>query len=258
VDAASGLFHDETSLVEDPSNPAQHVEMFQLWISVKEEDRSNVPASQHDANLPVTVAMDEDGNVIGSTRYFVGGGGTIKTPHPIIVSHITQKAGTTLKIPIDPAHGGGFVAHIKGSAVYGDTKDATTECNTVHVLAEAAMNAESSESSYLQVTTTPNNDDQIGEDTHYLFCVGEIIKEPWCKKLVASGAVIAKSEEEAREIASCVEIYSKEGLSSSGNFAPFGIVPAAEVERLAKVERLLSRPTQIFQSRTEEHWANHQ
>ena len=34
-------------------------------------------------------------------------------------------------------------------------------------------------------------------------------------------AVVAKSKEEAREIATKVEEYSKEGLSS-GKFAPFG------------------------------------
>ena len=75
------------------------------------------------------------------------------------------------------------------------------------------------DANYIQITTSA---EYIGKSkSSYLICVGEKIDEPWYKKLTSNGAVVAKSKEEAREIASKVEEYSKEGLSS-GNFAPFG------------------------------------
>lgn len=214
VDAGSGVFHNETSVMDDPTDPTQHMEVFQLWISVKEEDRKKKPAVQYDSHLPVVDALDVEGNIVGSVRYFVGGGGAIKPPHPITVARIIQNGGTTLKYPIDSTHGG-FVVHTTGRALYGDeAKEVSSEDDSIHVLADAKDSSEG----YLQVTT------QTDEQSVYLVCTGEQIKEPWCKKLIANGAVVAKDENEAREIASRVELYSKEGLSS-GNFAPFGDVP---------------------------------
>lgn len=213
VDAASGVFHDETTVVPDPSDPGQHVSLFQLWISVKEEDRIKPAAVQYDTDLPTVNAKDAEGNVVGTILYYVGGGVSIQTPHPITVAYITQEPGTVLKFPIDPTHGG-FAVHIKGAAKYGDTMTETTQVNVVHELA----NTDGSET-HLEVAT-PGGD----SPANYLVCVDEKIGEPWFKKLVANGAVIAKSAEEAREIASRVEGYSKNGLSN-GNFSPFGLAP---------------------------------
>jgi hypothetical protein len=53
--------------------------------------------------------------------------------------------------------------------------------------------------------------------------VGETIDEPWAKKLVANGAVIAASPDEAREIATQVEAYAAAGKQKGGSFAPFGV-----------------------------------
>lgn len=217
VDAGCGVFHDETTIVPDPSDAKQHVSLFQLWISVKEEDRLKPAALQYDTNLPVFDAKDEEGCVVGSILYYVGGGISVQTPHPITVAYITQQPGTTLKFPVDPTHGG-FAVHIAGTAKYGDAAGYTMQDNAVHVLADT--NDEMEE--FLEVTTP------AGEaPTKYLVCVGEKIGEPWFKKLVANGAVIAKTAEEARDIASQVEKMSKEGLSS-GNFAPFGAAPLSD------------------------------
>ena len=221
VDAASGLFHDEVTIVEDPSDPTQHCKLFQLWMSVKEEDRLKSPSVQHDTNLQVEDALDYDGSVIGSIRYFVGGSdSSIRTPHPITVAHVTQNCGTTIQFPIAYDHGG-FVVHLEGCARYGDNADVTTDTNTVHVLDVDGDR----HTNYLKITTPSDDGTTKDEDkTSYLICTGETIDEPWYKKLTTNGAVGAKTKEEAREIASKVEVYSKEGLSS-GNFAPFGVVP---------------------------------
>ena len=40
----------------------------------------------------------------------------------------------------------------------------------------------------------------------YLVCAGEKIGQPWYKKLVANGAIIAKDPEEARAIAKQIEL----------------------------------------------------
>jgi len=223
VDAASGLFHDEVTIVEDPSDPTQHCKLFQLWMSVKEEDRLKPPSVQHDTNLQVEDALDFDGNVIGSIRYFVGGSSSsIRTPHPITVAHVTQNYGSMIQFPIEFDHGG-FLVHLNGCARYGgdDNADVTTDTNTVHVL-----DGSYGVTNYLKIVT-PYSDDGTSKNedkTSYLICTGEKIGECWYKKLTSNGAVVAKSKEEAREIASKVEAYSKEGLSS-GNFAPFGVVP---------------------------------
>jgi len=213
VDAGSGLFHNEMTIVDDESDPLQHIKLLQLWISVKEEDRLKSPKVQHDTNLPVEEALNSDGDVIGSIRYFVGKGGSISTPHLITVAHVTQDPGTTLQFPIKSEYGG-FVVHLNGCATYGNDSDTETkETYAVHVLND------NTDESYLQITTSAGDSDK--SKTSYLICVGERINEPWYKKLTSNGAVVAKSKDEAREIASKVEEYSKEGLSS-GNFAPFG------------------------------------
>mmetsp|Transcript_3348 Transcript_3348/g.6112 ORF Transcript_3348/g.6112 Transcript_3348/m.6112 type:complete len:321 (+) Transcript_3348:64-1026(+) len=215
VDAGSGVFHDETTIVDDPDDPLQHINLFQLWVGVKEEDRLKPAALQYDINLPVEELWDEGkDSVVGNARYFVGGGGTIQTPHPITVAQVTQHPGKTLKFPIESSHGG-FIVHMEGCASYGkEAKDATILKNAVQVLADASNDTEN----YITVST-PNADD--GSDTKYLVCVGEKIQEPWCKKLVANGAIIAQTEDEARAIASNVEKYAKSGLDG-GSFSPFG------------------------------------
>lgn len=221
VDAGSGVFHDETTIVDDSADPLQHVTIFQLWISVKEEDRLKAAALQYDSNLPLEDFLNDEGDsIVGTARYFVGGGGAIQTPHPITVAHVTQNSGTTLKFPIHSMHGG-FVVHMEGCALYGKgAKEATTLKNAVHVLADANNDNDT----HLTISTPSVDEDnkkKHGNQSKYLICLGEKIQEPWYKKLVANGAVIAKSEEEAREIASRVDISSKKGLVN-GNFAPFG------------------------------------
>ncbi|KAL3931645.1 MAG: hypothetical protein SGARI_004154, partial [Bacillariaceae sp.] len=61
------------------------------------------------------------------------------------------------------------------------------------------------------------------EDAEYVVCTGERIGESWAKKLVANGALIAATPQEARELAPKVAAMSKEGLEGDGSFAPFGI-----------------------------------
>lgn len=213
VDAGSGVFHDETAVIADESDPSQHVQMFQLWISVKEEDRAKPAALQYESNLPTQVLKDATGNAVGNIRYHVGGEcKSIKTMHPIVVAHVTQDAGSIVKIPVEPTFGG-FVAHIRGSATYGDSSKSTSTPYDVVVL-DDATNTE--EESFLTI--------KAGDDgASYLVCTGEKMGEPWCKLLAANGAIIAKSEQEARDIAVQVEKASKEGLVS-GNFSPFGAV----------------------------------
>ena len=214
VDAGSGVFHDETTVIADESDPSQHVQMFQLWISNKEEDRAKPAALQYETNLPVQDLKDDTGNIVGNIRYHVGGEcKTIKTMHPIVVAHVTQNAGSIVKIPVEPTFGG-FIAHNSGTAMYGDSLKPTSTPYDVVVLDDTTH---VEEESFLTI--------KAGEDgASYLVCTGEKILEPWCKKLAANGAIIAKSEKEARDIAMQVEKASKEGLVS-GNFSPFGAVP---------------------------------
>ena len=214
VDAGSGVFHDETTVIADESDPSQHVQMFQLWISVKEEDRAKPAALQYETNLPVQDLKDDMGHVVGNICYHVGGECTsIKTMHPIVVAHVTQNAGSIVKIPIEPAFGG-FIAHIRGTATYGDSPKPTSTPYHVVVLDDTT----NTEEEYLLTIEAGNN------GASYLVCTGEKIGEPWCKLLAANGAIIAKSETEARDIAVQVEKASKEGLAS-GNFSPYGAAP---------------------------------
>jgi redox-sensitive bicupin YhaK (pirin superfamily) len=45
VDAGSGLFHNEVSVINDEKDTAQHVGLLQLWVGVKQEDRLELPPS---------------------------------------------------------------------------------------------------------------------------------------------------------------------------------------------------------------------
>lgn len=214
VDAGSGVFHDETSVVENENDPSQFVHMFQLWVSVKEEDRHRAPRVQYDANLPTFQCMDPEGKtVVGTGTYHVGDKTAIETPHPMTVAHIRQNAGTKYHYPINPTHGG-FVVLLKGkdfaSSSFGGTTP--TEINDVLVLANGGS------CEYLEITTDSN-----ASDIEYLVCSGERIEEPWFKKLVADGAIIAKSAEEARSFVPQVEAMSKAGKVEGGSFAPFGM-----------------------------------
>ena len=211
MDAGSGLFHDETTVIPDESEPSQHVQLFQLWVSVKEEDRAKPAALQYETDLPLLEMKNDEGDVVGSIRYYVGGEcHSIKTMNPIVVAHVSQNAGTTLKIPIEPSFGG-FVAHIRGSATYGDSSQSTSTPYDVAVLDDGTGD----DAGFL--TVKAGSDDSA----RYLVCTGEKIGESWFKKLAANGAIVASSEEEARRIATEVTKASKEGLGS-GDFSPFG------------------------------------
>ena len=281
VDANSGVFHDEVSIIKDESDPDQHVTLYQLWISIKEEDRLQQPKVQYDTDLPlldihgsqnikngdtdgnheVAVATDEgdddpivtkkrklDGNdfdvVVGSIRYFVGGeNGKIKPVHPIIVAHVSQKPNTTYKFPLKKSYGG-FVAYIAPTddsttsstattVKFGSGDDSSnsvpTKLNDVIVLDDYDNSNGDGDDDFLEIVTTSSQND-CGNVAEYLICVGEKINQPWYKKLAANGAIIAKSPDEAREIATKVEGYAKAGKSGTdgSSFAPFGVEASSE------------------------------
>jgi len=231
VDAGSGVFHDETSVVEDESDPNQHVSLLQLWVGVHEEDRRKHARMQYDTNLPVEDAVDPDGNVVGRVTHFVGRGG-IETPHPIAVAHVHQEAGTTFHFPIGRAYGG-FIVNCNGGDMFvGCSKGAPAtfggmtpeNTNDVLVLADRSdtaaadgdENAAAHHHDVIDITTAPDS------SADYIVCTGESHKESWAKKLVANGAVIAATPEEARTIAAQVEKYAAAGMGEGGSFAPFG------------------------------------
>lgn len=214
VDAGSGLFHDEVSVMDDAGDPNQHVKLLQLWVSVKEADRLQAPRVQYDTDLPTVDAVNPDGKMIGSIRYHVGGGANIETPHPVVVAHITQNAGTTLHFPVDPTFGG-FVTNIQGDMTVGSNDASATSNKAFEVL--VLEDSQSDKESYLEITTS--------SAAEYLVSVGEKVHEEWYKKLAASGAIIAKTPQEAREIASQIEVASNKG-KETGDFSPFG-APAA-------------------------------
>lgn len=217
VDAGNGVFHDEVSIIEDESDQGQHVGLFQLWISVSERDRTKPARVQYQENLPIEDALDKDGTVVGTIRYYVGPGTGIETPHPIVVAHVAQKANTQFQFPIEKISYGGFLVNLNGSKMLESTgpPDAptmfgsdTTCANTNDVLVLANNDKYAN---CVEVTTGDATAD-------YLICVGERIEEPWFKKLVANGAVIAASSEEARQIAERVERYAAAGKQEAGTF----------------------------------------
>jgi redox-sensitive bicupin YhaK (pirin superfamily) len=67
VDAASGIFHNEVSVIDDESDSDQHASLFQLWYGVKEVDRKTAPAVCHDTDLP-NVQIQHEGKVHGIMR----------------------------------------------------------------------------------------------------------------------------------------------------------------------------------------------
>jgi redox-sensitive bicupin YhaK (pirin superfamily) len=234
VDAGAGIFHDEVSVVPDPNDPLQHVKLLQLWVSVKEEDRLKPAALQYDDNLPQVDAKNADGQVVGNIVYFVGGGAQIQTPHPVVVAHVRQDANSLVSFPV-PAGFGGFVVNLKGSPITflsggfdGHNQNAPKDqvvpvtSDTVHQVLVLADDEEDSNSDSEQQDSVLQISSQ-DLDVEYLVCVGEKIDEPWYKKLVANGAVVAQSEDEARAIATQVETYAAAGKGETKSFAPFGL-----------------------------------
>lgn len=210
VDAGTGVFHDEMAVIQDESDPSQHVELFQLWVGVKEEDRSKPPRVQSQGNLPKTELKDHDsGKVIGTIIHYTGPQTTIETPHPVFIAYIHQLKHTTYRHAVDPTHTG-FVAHVRGTPSVAGTKP--TDMYDIMVL----DNSSSKENNILEITTGD-------EDAEYLVCSGMPIGEPWVKKLVANGAVIAANREQATGFVENIEAMSKAGKAEGGSFAPFGI-----------------------------------
>ena len=204
VDAGTGVFHDETSVIDDEDDPDQYADLFQLWIGVKEADRHKPPRIQYENNLQSHECRNDDGAVVGHVTYHVGPGANIETPHPIVVAHVRQDPHTVYKMPVDPTFNG-FVVHISGQPQIGETE--ATQKYDVLVLGKGG--------DYVQVETRS----EVGE---YLVCLGEPHGEPWAKKLVANGAIFAATAEEARELAPKVEKMSLAGKAGNG-FAPFGL-----------------------------------
>ena len=82
--------------------------------------------------------------------------------------------------------------------VVNDSTSIVEDINTVLVLNNTN---DFEEPDHLLVTTEDN--------TEYLVCLGERIHEPWAKKLVANGALFAKTVNQARELARKVEEMAK-------------------------------------------------
>jgi redox-sensitive bicupin YhaK (pirin superfamily) len=164
----------------------------------------------------------EEKVVVGRGIYFLGPTTSIETLHPITVVHIRQKAGTQYQVPIESTAHGGMVINLKGSANFGGdgATSAATPQNEYDVLVlkndDSAVDQNGRPDSLL-VTTSAE------EDAEYVVATGERIGESWAKKLVANGALIAATPEEARNLALKVDAMSKAGLEKGGSFAPFGI-----------------------------------
>jgi redox-sensitive bicupin YhaK (pirin superfamily) len=209
VDAGSGLFHDEVSVIDDEQDPTQHMKLFQLWMGVKDADRSKPARVQFTSRLPTVECVDpQSGDVVGCVTYYLGDKTLIETLHPILVMHIQQRARTTYHVPTVPTHGG-FVVHMLGRASYGEvvtvSMSIVEDINTVLVLNNTN---DSDGPDHLLVTTE--------DDTEYLVCSGERIREPWVKKLVANGALFAKTVDQARELATKVEEMAKAVKAQTG------------------------------------------
>ena len=221
VDAGTGVFHEEHSVIEDESDPSQHMRLLQLWVGVTEADRQKPPRVQHDQDLPIVDCLgSKDGSeeVVGKATYYIGGPSashksTIETPHPIQVVHIVQQPGTTYNLPVNPVHGG-FVVILQGQGTFGGATP-TQDCDVM------VLSTDDSQGDSLQIETPSSS----ATPTEYAVCTGQRNddeKEPWAKKLVANGAIIAKTAEEARAMAPKVEEMSKSGKQEGGSFAPFG------------------------------------
>lgn len=234
VDAGSGVFHDETSVIEDESDINQHAGLLQLWIGVKESDRLKPALCQYEESPPLVDAMssEDEKTVVGKIRYYVGGENqSIETPHPVIAAHVHQYANTKFKFPINPKYGG-FLVNLNGSnmlegdnsntgppadapTLFGRSSTKSTKTNDILVLADGNDSED-----HIEIITSE------ASSADYMVCIGEKHGEQWSKKLVANGAVIAKDEQEAREIATKVEGYAQTGKSAEGgrgSFAPFGV-----------------------------------
>jgi redox-sensitive bicupin YhaK (pirin superfamily) len=215
VDAGTGVFHDERSVIDDEDDPSQHMHLYQLWVGVKQVDRTQSPQTQYDNNLPVFDCKDPTNNdrVVGKGIYHVGPETSITTPHPIVVAQIHQDPNTIYQVPIEPSHNG-FVVHRRGQQVsYAGTIPTADEDVLVLGPADAGT---STSTTFLQVETKDSPAD-------YLVCTGEPHGEQWVKLLVANGAIIAATPEEAQELAPKVEAMAKAGKMSGGSFAPFGM-----------------------------------
>ena len=89
VDAGSGLFHEEVTVIDDKRDPTQHVKLFQLWMGVKDADRSKSALVQFESRLSTVECVDaESGEVVGCATYYLGDETLIETLHPIMVIHV--------------------------------------------------------------------------------------------------------------------------------------------------------------------------
>jgi redox-sensitive bicupin YhaK (pirin superfamily) len=208
VDAGSGVFHDERSVIDNADDATQHIKLFQLWVGVKESERSNPPKVQKDENLECYECKDAGGNVVGRGICYVGRNSPISTPHPVEVRLIKQLPKTTYRVPIDSKHSG-FVVHVNGAPRFAGTSP--NKDLDVLVLDEC-----DDTTNYLEVITCE-------EEAEYLVCTGEPINEKWVKKLTANGAIIAATEDEARSLVPSVDAMSAAGKVENGSFAPWGL-----------------------------------
>jgi len=227
VNAGTGLFHDETSIINDESDPHQHVALFQLWLGVQETDRQQPPSLGWATDLPQQALLDDDKGktIIGSIVYFVGGNDPSTEsiasilPRPLTVAKITQFPHTKHCWKIPAGHTG-FVVNLSsggGGATFAGTAQPTAVNDVLVISPPPPTDTDTDNGSVLEIDTHD-------APAEYLLCVGEPHQEPWVKKLVASGAVIAQTEDQARTVAAQVEGLSKQG-KETGDFSPFGTTP---------------------------------
>jgi len=222
VDAGSGVFHDERSVIADESDVQQHCKLLQLWMTVKDEDRYKPAKAQYSTESPVehAVSANDNSEVVAAIRYYVGDGVGIETMHSVTVAHVVQKPNTTLHFPVDPAHGG-FILTLNGRdapARYGSSGHGMMMPNNnvdVFVLADTTDQDED----FIAIQTAGGTGIP---DTEYVICTGLKHDQAWYKKLSANGAIVAATPEQAREIGKEAAAASARGLKKGGSFAPYG------------------------------------
>lgn len=131
--SGAGIAHSEYSVGED----AVPLDALQLWVALPESRRHGPPAFEQHAVLP-QVSLEATAGAGGSATVVLGDLAGVSSPAttftPIVGAELRIPAGSTVRVPLDPAWEHALVAVEGEVAIAAGANGETVDLDTTHLL----------------------------------------------------------------------------------------------------------------------------
>jgi len=180
INTGRGLMHEEAP-ISDGDNA-----LFQLWMNVPDSKRVDPASVQFasPAQIPI-VDLNQSVKIRVIAGTFEGSTSPIQTVSPLCILHVIQQPNSNVILPINPEFNVCIANGNLSDGVGSTANFSGTASDTLEILIFGPGDR-------IEVVTREKG-------ANYVVFSGKPINEPWVKRLIASGGLIARNPEDVEK-----------------------------------------------------------